>query len=615
MSMKLAKKKNYICTLSKEVIAFISSFLWFYDIHKLALCCKYLNTNLHQSTFVAWDRFVELMRRCGVHLSHGLHSALNLHFGDVLVLAARAAPWPTDIDLYLVNEFCDRSSAVYSVREVAVEAQTSRCVAYQGIIKGRNRAFVANNHFPLIYGHNVVPDSRIRPPSAIPFVKPISKRQNQTVPALSCIAYFEITIHPSVVPKDVQRRTMAALLRRRSPNSNNNNNNNNGDEVDDNSSEGEEADQNEFPDDDDGNDIEELTNTSPSLPCVGIGISRVGFPLLGKMPGWDTHSYGYHSDDGRFFHGSSTNGTQLTPTADGEMSSTYGEGDTVGCGFIYPPLLHHGEGNHPRLFFTKNGKLVGSSVIRDQYFFDHAWFPTVGTDSYTPIEMNFGCKGVPFAFDVELYEQACFYQWNVNLRKMAAASVAGGGHEPVPALVTIRSMLHRKCPYIQRGTNYGHVLPKRYPRRNPVFPLFKDPHNTDRGDFSLRSTMFTSVSSSSSSSCKNDQQSGTQPSGVGIFFNEQLLIETQSVSLNASINRAIGNNQSLFEEVSNGGFVSGNFFSRVFGQYFLDAPSLQELFGGTDGDTDDFDGDINESENGEAVLNFTVYSVIIYFLG
>lgn len=36
--------------------------------------------------------------------------------------------------------------------------------------------------------------------------------------------------------------------------------------------------------------------------CIAVGLSEARFPLRGKMPGWDSASYGYHSDDGGAFH-------------------------------------------------------------------------------------------------------------------------------------------------------------------------------------------------------------------------------------------------------------------------------------------------------------------------
>lgn len=34
-------------------------------------------------------------------------------------------------------------------------------------------------------------------------------------------------------------------------------------------------------------------------PTVSIGLCKEAFPTVGKQPGWDRHSWGYHGDDGR----------------------------------------------------------------------------------------------------------------------------------------------------------------------------------------------------------------------------------------------------------------------------------------------------------------------------
>lgn len=134
-------------------------------------------------------------------------------------------------------------------------------------------------------------------------------------------------------------------------------------------------------DNNDGNNDESL-----DAECVAIGLSTSRFRPAAKMPGWDAHSFGYHSDDGGIFHGAGD--------MERQYGSTYGVGDTVGCGIDYS----HGEGGGS-IFFTLNGKFLGYawtnvaaiSLGEDMY-------PTVGVDTNCPLEINFGSR--PFAFDL-----------------------------------------------------------------------------------------------------------------------------------------------------------------------------------------------------------------------
>ena len=73
--------------------------------------------------------------------------------------------------------------------------------------------------------------------------------------------------------------------------------------------------------------------------CVAIGLSTKSFPLKGRLPGWNTESWGYHSDDGAIFHEKKIRG----------FGPLFGPGDTVGCGIEYSTHT---------VFFTKNGKLL-----------------------------------------------------------------------------------------------------------------------------------------------------------------------------------------------------------------------------------------------------------------
>eukprot|EP00962_Isochrysis_galbana_P049334 scaffold20851_cov183-Isochrysis_galbana.AAC.4 len=60
--------------------------------------------------------------------------------------------------------------------------------------------------------------------------------------------------------------------------------------------------------------------------CIAVGVGSASFPLHGKQPGWDTCSYGYHSDDGHSFHGHGTSGRPF--------------GETYGEKTLLPPQPH-----------------------------------------------------------------------------------------------------------------------------------------------------------------------------------------------------------------------------------------------------------------------------------
>eukprot|EP00549_Striatella_unipunctata_P004853 CAMPEP_0118725268 /NCGR_PEP_ID=MMETSP0800-20121206/33048_1 /TAXON_ID=210618 ORGANISM="Striatella unipunctata, Strain CCMP2910" /NCGR_SAMPLE_ID=MMETSP0800 /ASSEMBLY_ACC=CAM_ASM_000638 /LENGTH=264 /DNA_ID=CAMNT_0006633953 /DNA_START=253 /DNA_END=1044 /DNA_ORIENTATION=+ len=117
---------------------------------------------------------------------------------------------------------------------------------------------------------------------------------------------------------------------------------------------------------------------------VGIGLATKRHCLThrrfphGFFPGWNEHSFGYHGDDGKLFHGFG-DGTAF------EGFPTYGPGDTVGCGVDY---------RNAAIFFTLNGTFLGHvwKVSTRQDF-----FPIVGTDAGCPISCNFGQEG--FLFD------------------------------------------------------------------------------------------------------------------------------------------------------------------------------------------------------------------------
>ncbi len=115
--------------------------------------------------------------------------------------------------------------------------------------------------------------------------------------------------------------------------------------------------------------------------CIALGIASSKFQPNLKLPGWDTHSFGYHSDDGAIFHG---RGRQLA-----SYGPCFGVGDVVGCGINY---------HEQSLFFTLNGKYLGNAFTKLP---DGIFHPVVGIDAHVNIEVNFG--RAPFMFPLVAY--------------------------------------------------------------------------------------------------------------------------------------------------------------------------------------------------------------------
>lgn len=141
--------------------------------------------------------------------------------------------------------------------------------------------------------------------------------------------------------------------------------------------------------------------------CVAIGLADNSFPLNDIMPGWDTHSYGYHNDDGHVYHGSSSRSminvqrrqnrhrrqTEIQP--DNTYGPKYGVNDTVGCGIDYC---------NQSIFFTYNGTFLGYAFtdLSIEMLQTTTFYPVVGIDNNCPIYCNFGYKD-PFAFNLSAY--------------------------------------------------------------------------------------------------------------------------------------------------------------------------------------------------------------------
>ncbi|CAG8620645.1 8503_t:CDS:2, partial [Diversispora eburnea] len=130
-------------------------------------------------------------------------------------------------------------------------------------------------------------------------------------------------------------------------------------------------------------EIDIIFGGKDNIVGIGIGTKKYGLTL---MPGWDWHSFGYHSDDGRTFF----NGHRWERDPYGPLYST---GDIIGCCVDFFSKT---------VFYTKNGINLGNiQVIHGDIY------PVIGMKNQPVcIEANFGTK--PFKFDIENYTKIRF---------------------------------------------------------------------------------------------------------------------------------------------------------------------------------------------------------------
>ncbi|CAH0477434.1 unnamed protein product [Peronospora belbahrii] len=112
------------------------------------------------------------------------------------------------------------------------------------------------------------------------------------------------------------------------------------------------------------------------VEVTSLGLVPGSFPSVGRQPGWNQKSFGYHGDDGRFYH-QTTRGRLFGPR--------FGVNDTVGCG-----VRRNMTTAQSHVFFTHNGKELARAQGSDVESSHISWYPAVGVDSYNEVRVNFG---------------------------------------------------------------------------------------------------------------------------------------------------------------------------------------------------------------------------------
>ena len=158
-------------------------------------------------------------------------------------------------------------------------------------------------------------------------------------------------------------------------------------------------------------EIKVLKTPSGSGSTISIGLSSVrgGF---NRQPGWSNTSFGYHGDDGNYFHASDSGCSYGPP---------FGKvGDVIGCGVFASRVSGKAKGY---LFFTLNGEEVSRKAAHvfdlladfeptdevDKQSQSLAYlYPVVGVDNAGfDFEVNFGWQK-PFVFNTEPIDRDCY---------------------------------------------------------------------------------------------------------------------------------------------------------------------------------------------------------------
>lgn len=132
---------------------------------------------------------------------------------------------------------------------------------------------------------------------------------------------------------------------------------------------------------------------------IGVGFCGPNVSL-GRLPGWDDYSWGYHGDDGNAF----------SCTGIGKpYGPSFTTGDVIGC------VINLGNFSAG---FTKNGIFLGTAFkdlridLKDRKGLLTQIYPMIGLR--TPgeiVSINFGQKR--FRFDIDGYRRVCFFYFDI----------------------------------------------------------------------------------------------------------------------------------------------------------------------------------------------------------
>eukprot|EP01036_Dinobryon_divergens_P060402 gene60402-80564_t len=164
------------------------------------------------------------------------------------LLARRVSPWPSDIDRVSLL----RPDGPDDIEVIQLPSNGRINFMYTGRSLGGDRAIIADCFFPCSPPKNLLPSGF--PPSQ--YLRSTTSTSNGF-------------LHPEAALQIPHRRLIAPFTKTILK--------------------------------------EDPVSLSGPLPqqqaCVAIGVACALFPLRNRMPGWDVNSFGYHGDDGNFFHG------------------------------------------------------------------------------------------------------------------------------------------------------------------------------------------------------------------------------------------------------------------------------------------------------------------------